>query len=388
MSEIYLITAEQTLVSLKQKPYESEIDLQNLLEKYPSLLAGDQINPANPRQWLLVKREAEVPDKEDGAGRWYLDHLFLDQEGVLTLVEVKRRTDLRIRREVVGQMLDYAANGVKFWPIGDLRAYFEQTCKEAGASSDERLKTLIGDTADQEQFWVTVKTNLQAGRIRMMFVADEIPEELRRVVEFLNEQMDPAEVLAVEIKQFAGQSVKTLVPRLIGQTAEAEERKSVSGGRPKRQWTEASYIEEMERVHGPEAARITCRLLEWAVKQKVDRIDWGQGIQNGSFWPVVDKGGRAHAPFVAYLYGAKSKPCIEITFYSSLKKPPFDDHALRVEWLRRLNLISGVSLSEDVFEKKPNFPLHNLANDDAMAKFLSAMDWYFEQVRNSPSADT
>jgi hypothetical protein len=35
-----------------------------------------------------------------------------------------------------------------------------------------------------------------------VFVADEVPPELRRVVEFLNGQMDPAEVLAVEVKQY------------------------------------------------------------------------------------------------------------------------------------------------------------------------------------------
>jgi hypothetical protein len=33
-----------------------------------------------------------------------------DQNAVPTLVEVKRSSDTRIRREVVGQMLDYAAN--------------------------------------------------------------------------------------------------------------------------------------------------------------------------------------------------------------------------------------------------------------------------------------
>ena len=38
----------------------------------------------------------------------------------------------------------------------------------------------------------------------MIFVADLIPPELQRVVEFLNSQMDPAEVLAVEIRQFTG----------------------------------------------------------------------------------------------------------------------------------------------------------------------------------------
>ena len=34
------------------------------------------------------------------------------------------------------------------------------------------------------------------------FVAEEIPRELRRIVEFLDVQTDPAEVLAVEIRQY------------------------------------------------------------------------------------------------------------------------------------------------------------------------------------------
>src|SRR5215470_6528724 len=80
-----------------------------------------------------------------------------------------------------------------------------------------------------DDFWLRVKTNLQAGRVRMVFVADVIPAELRRIVEFLNGQMDPAEVLAVEIKQFVGQgNLKTLVPRVIGQTAEAATKKGTT----------------------------------------------------------------------------------------------------------------------------------------------------------------
>ena len=48
-----------------------------------------------------------------------------------------------------------------------------------------------------------MKTNLQVGKVRLIFLADRIPAELRRVVEFLNQQIDLAEVLAVEIKQYA-----------------------------------------------------------------------------------------------------------------------------------------------------------------------------------------
>jgi hypothetical protein len=48
----------------------------------------------------------------------------------------------------------------------------------------------------------------------MLFVADEIPVELRRIVEFLNSQMNRAEVLAVEIKQFVGQNQRSLIQNI------------------------------------------------------------------------------------------------------------------------------------------------------------------------------
>jgi hypothetical protein len=53
-----------------------------------------------------VQAEIGIGEEPDRSARWSLDHLFLD---VPTLVEVKRSTDTRVRREVVGQMLDYAA---------------------------------------------------------------------------------------------------------------------------------------------------------------------------------------------------------------------------------------------------------------------------------------
>jgi hypothetical protein len=73
-----------------------------------------------------------------------------------------------------------------------------------------------------------VEANLRSGRIRMVFVADHVPKELVRIVEFMNEQMRPAEVLAIEIEHFLGMNgVRTLVPRVVGATARAQAAKSV-----------------------------------------------------------------------------------------------------------------------------------------------------------------
>ncbi len=86
---IFLVHDDGKLVEMKETPYDSEGLLQGLLADYSNLLAGDQIDLDHPRRWLLVTREMRVSGDE-GTDRGYLDHLFLDQDAVPTLVEVKR----------------------------------------------------------------------------------------------------------------------------------------------------------------------------------------------------------------------------------------------------------------------------------------------------------
>ncbi len=216
-----------------EQPYEAEAVLQRLLADYPNLLAGDQDDEPR-RRWLLVQRELGIAGEEDGSDRWSIDHLFLDQDGVPTLVEVKRSSDTRLRREVVGQLLDYAANASAFWSVEKIRAAFETRLgdpSEAAAS----LETLLGGEEDPERVWTSVGVNLKAGKLRLIFVADEIPSELRRIVEFLNEQMNRTEVLALEVRQYVeqGGTRLTLVPRLIGETQAARQAKGTTAPRVK-----------------------------------------------------------------------------------------------------------------------------------------------------------
>jgi len=161
---IYLIKDEDVFVTMTEQQYDSEDLLQGLLEKYPLLLAGDQINSEAPRQWLPLARESGVSDNTDGSDRWYVDNLFLDQDGVLTIVEVKRSSDTRLRREVVGQILDYAANAVVYWTIDSIRSKFEERCRALGADPDQELVEKLGRSETQE-FWQDVSANLEAGKI-------------------------------------------------------------------------------------------------------------------------------------------------------------------------------------------------------------------------------
>lgn len=375
--KIYLIQEGDTLQPMSEEPYLSEDRFQTLLEKYPDLLAGDQIDEIRPRRWLLVSREVGVPSEDNSTGRWSLDHLFLDQDAIPTLVEVKRSSDTRIRREVVGQMLDYAANAVVYWSIETIQAKFEANCNSQGVDPTQLVAELVKADSDDEvlveAFWSQVKTNLQAGKVRLVFVADEIPSELRRIVEFLNTQMDPAEVLAVEIKQYVGQGVQTLVPKVIGRTAGADRKKP--GTFETRQWDEPSFLNELELRRGADEATVAKRILEWA-KEKMPSIWWGKGKRSGGFVPGVDHKGNWHQLIEVWTNGG-----IELQFqYIKSKSPPFDTDAGRLELLRRCNEITGVNIPKDGINRRPSIPLSVLKESIALEQFLDTLDWAVQEI--------
>ena len=117
---------------------------------------------------MLVTQEMGLHSEEDTGARWSVDHLFLDQDAIPTIIEVKRSSDTRIRREVVGQMLDYAANAVVYWSIEKIIAAFEARCNQQNTNSATTLSEHIGTEMDPDQFWERAKTNLQAGKVRKM----------------------------------------------------------------------------------------------------------------------------------------------------------------------------------------------------------------------------
>jgi hypothetical protein len=288
---IFLLRGDDDLVEMTEQPYDSEDILQALIARFPSLLAGDQLDSTSPRRWVLLDREAALPDDEDAAGRWSVDHLFIDQDAIPTLVEVKRSSDTRIRREVIGQILDYAANAVVYWPVERLRGIFEARCTLAGRDPAAELAPVVDDDGDAEAFWERAGANLRAGRVRLVFVADEIPRELRRVVEFLNGQMNPAEVIAIEVRQYVGPGMKTLVPRVIGQTAEVEARKGRRAARGTRQWDIESIVAELESNRSSAEARVARELHDW-VLERGWRPTFRRGAVDGSFIPVLEPAGR------------------------------------------------------------------------------------------------
>jgi hypothetical protein len=367
-------------IPMREQAYEAEDVLQVLIAEHPELLAGDEKGEAGA--WVLIKREAGVADSDEGGDRWSLDHLFLDRAGVPTLVEVKRSSDTRARREVVAQMLDYAANATAYWSVESLRTWFEAACELEQVDPETRLVEAF-EIADVDVYWETVKTNLAADRIRLVFVADTIPRELRSIIEFLNRQMTETEVFAIEVKQYADAQgeQQTIVPQILGRTEAAKAAKR-GGQRRTRDWDEASLLAEVDRLHGADVMAIARSVIEWAKAQVGVQVSYGHGALLGSARIKLEHGNVA---LTAAFVSTDGK--IAIPFDYMRAQAPFgDSEEARDELRRRINAaVPAADVPPDRWT--PTFELNVLAANEARDGFFAALEWAFAEARRAQTND-
>lgn len=351
--------------------FANEDDFQRLLSKFPELLVGDQIDPKDPRRWVLVKREALVSTGQFGASQWSIDHLFLDQDGIPTLVEIKRQSNSEIRRKVIGQMFDYAANFATAWTVDLLRSSFNRTCEEAGRAPDDVLTKLTEQT-NIPDFWRRVGVNLETKTLRLLFVADVIPLELRRIVEFLNEQMKSIEVLAVELRQFTSEGLRTIVPTVYGQTQEAMSKNN----RDTPNWNEEALFEKMASNCNSAEIDFARRIFNWMTKDRNRDVIFGHGNVNGSVCPAFTPKGVPIRPI--YI---SSDGNIWFQFGSLVGKPVFDSAERRKHLMERFNSINGINFGDEDLTRSRAISLKAiLSHPDGEARFFAALSWMETQI--------
>lgn len=332
---LFIHSAEHGWKRIERSSYKSEADLQALIAEQPEVLESSQIGADEPARFMLVAREAGIPDSTDSAARWSVDHLLLDQHGIPTLVEVKRSSDTRIRREVVGQLLEYAANADGFWPTGSIREMALRHYKDE-EGLNEAVSRILGET-DPEQdaerygrYWSMVEENQRAGRIRLLFVADVLPSELKRIIEFLNAKMRDVEVLGVELFYFASDDIKALVSKVVGQTEAVRAKRSNAG------ITMPTLDRQSMLDVTPEHLRaFVIDILDREREQSI-QISWGV---SGFSFRAIDAENRAHSILYCYPNGVKGE---ERPFLEGYLTPVMRETELGLRYAHALESILGI----------------------------------------------
>lgn len=191
--------------------------LQDFIFKHHQTLPLDEIEPAFG-SLIPVCRELPTP-----AGP--VDLLFINNRGLLTLVECKLWRNPEARREVVGQILDYAKE-LSRWTYTDL----QHAISRAQHVADNSLFELVArnsEESDERNFIDSVARNLRRGRLLLLIVGDGIRESVEQITGFLQDHAHLNFAFAlVEFTTFTGPEQYAgcvfVQPRVIAQTVEVE----------------------------------------------------------------------------------------------------------------------------------------------------------------------
>jgi hypothetical protein len=207
--------------------FVDERALQQLLETSPEVLPGAAGSP------LLVADEVQLPVGP-------IDLVGIALDGTIFLIECKLRANPEIRRQVIGQILAYASSAHQM-PFDTFRRTFEARTKRDLVDSMRALAETHSVDFDSDRFIDELRNNLVAGRFHLVVAVDEITDELKHTIEYLNTHTDDdLPILALELRFLRDGQLEILVPAVYGE--EAVRRKESA----RRAWDETSFLEALE----------------------------------------------------------------------------------------------------------------------------------------------
>ena len=147
------------------------------MHQYPATLPIAEIDP------IFVGAIPICRELSTSAGP--IDNFLVTPTGMPVLVECKLWRNPQARREVVGQILDYAKE-LSRWSSSDLQ---REVARRLGRSGDALLECVraIDPTVDEAQFHDSLTANLRRGRFLLLIVGDGIREGVETIAEYIQE---------------------------------------------------------------------------------------------------------------------------------------------------------------------------------------------------------
>ncbi|OJX37092.1 MAG: hypothetical protein BGO87_15115 [Flavobacteriia bacterium 40-80] len=313
----YFISDKHSL-QLERVPFNERLFQENWLQKLihsnPQILPIDDIE-SGFAPLISLGREVTTP-----VG--YIDNLFISPNGYITIVETKLWKNPEAKREVVGQIIDYAKE-LTTWSYSKLNESIKAPGKD---NIIELIKKFEFIDEQQEQILIdNIERNLKRGRFLLLIVGDGIRESVEDMVDFLSGSPQLQFTLGlIELQVYKDpNSMEDLIviPNLITRTreitravikieslpnsvviVETDFTESKTKGFVRSTITEDDFFEQLAQNTDSETVSFTKKILEDSIK-KGYFIDWNQGSfvakypdPNGSGQEitlyVVDKKGR------------------------------------------------------------------------------------------------
>jgi len=240
--------------------FPAEVALHDIVAQAPALLPLS----GSPRLAVLGR---EVP-----LGTGYADILAVEDSGRLVVIEVKLSRNSEARRAVVAQVLSYAAH-VHRMTLDGLKSLISS--RGNIGMFDELVSPILNENmTDTSEFESNVRASLSNGWFRIVLVLDEAPDDLVRLVGYLEHVTDEQLIVdLVTVSSYDVNGARVVVPRRIDSRVREfggpEETRGAAS--PERQRSAPAPIvegstafEEFFTEIEPEYVEPISRLTEWA----------------------------------------------------------------------------------------------------------------------------
>jgi hypothetical protein len=337
---LVLIKSDGGWVPAVLNSFDSESELQDLLHQDPSLVPGCE--------GAAAVRELTIP----GVGS--VDLVCVDGEGTVTLVECKLKSNRQIRREVIGQIIAYASG-----LAGTSYEEFDQAfASRAGKPLLASVEDAAGPEIESASFRTAVAERLSAGMFRLVVAVDEITDELRNSVVYLNEHFSNSVlVMALEMGYLKHNGVEVLIPNTYG--AEFEPGKLRSAAAPKRYWTADDITTFVEEIESQEQRSVLERLLQHATDNAAKLKGGTSPTPSGGYYYLVAGARRSIWSLYLRPHGASS---IVVNLGSIANTSPPLAEAM-ADKLRTVPVLAARFAGQSATVKYPEFSLASLIQD-------------------------
>jgi hypothetical protein len=219
MDDDVVVMVDGRVTLLHKGGQRDEEILRRLLDTHPDLVlrsatADDQL------RLLPVSRDMAADDPPE-PGALPVERVYVDSQGVPLLVGVQVAPHPPADGNALLRLLDRLAGELPRWRNGRLR---ERVLVGHGYSDEaELLSRTLDWRGGAGTFWARVESHLAREHVRVVLVADRLPDELARVVEFLDGRLREVELRAVEVSLYGSGDVTALVPRTTSAGSKAAE---------------------------------------------------------------------------------------------------------------------------------------------------------------------
>lgn len=329
-----------------------EIELQKLLVDSPEIL---------PFEDLEVSFVIMIPEFSLSSGA--ADILAFSADGDIAIIECKRADNPDVKRKVIGQIIEYASY---LWGMsyGEVDEHIRQ---KEGKSLVELVRERAKGDWDEDNFRKGVEDSLEKGKFSLIIAVDEINEELKRTIQYLNECGSPAySIYALEMRRFKQDDIEIMIPHLYPELKVALQ--------PPPSWSWEKFRQVIEKDLEPAVVDAIEQLYDWAENEELIKIVFGRGKIGSMLFYL-----RSVSPSV-FSITTNGKLWLNYGWLSRV----VDENIMR-----EFHKLHGIKVSDD-FSRFPSIKVTDafVSKPEMVEKFKKAVIWLANKIHSSATKES